>query len=427
MSAARANDFADASYRSGQGNAHVYTWPNAGLDWSQVETRALTLSVADAGAPGVPTGLAAAPVGGTKLELSWQAPADPGPTAIAGYRIEWSADGAEWRELAPNTGETAGARCDGAAPASGAAYCATGLPRETVRHYRVSAVNGHGPGSPSDPVRATTGTGAPDAPGGLTATADGAHRIEIAWNAPAGAGDAPVEGYRVEWSSSALGPWQVLVADTGTGPGETCAGAAPASGLAHCDAGLASPTERHYRAIARNAFGEGPASEPASATTDDETPPVLGGALVAPTGDRILLSFGEALGSGAASPPPAAFTVRVDGVETAIGALAGNPVNGTLVLDELSPVVRRGRAVVVTYTDPSDADDAAALQDDDGNDAASFTTGADGVPAVANNSTRGPEAPGAPTGLEATAATDASRIDLAWAPPADDGGETLTG
>ena len=53
----------------------------------------------------------------------------------------------------------------------------------------------------------------------------------------------------------------------------------------------------------------------------------------------------------------------------------------------VSPAIRQGQAIVVTYTDPTDGDDATAFQDTAGNDAATFTTGSDNVPAVTNNST----------------------------------------
>jgi hypothetical protein len=53
----------------------------------------------------------------------------------------------------------------------------------------------------------------------------------------------------------------------------------------------------------------------------------------------------------------------------------------------ISPAILQGQAVVVTYTDPTAGDDANAIQDTAGNDAATFTTGMDGVPAVTNNST----------------------------------------
>ena len=65
---------------------------------------------------------------------------------------------------------------------------------------------------------------------------------------------------------------------------------------------------------------------------------------------------------------------------------------------QLSTAIRQGQAVVVTYTDPTAGDDANAIQDTAGNDAADFTTGMNGVPAVTNNSTvTNTPATGAPT------------------------------
>ena len=49
-----------------------------------------------------------------------------------------------------------------------------------------------------------------------------------------------------------------------------------------------------------------------------------------------------------------------------------------------------------------------------------------GVPVVTNNSTVAPVAPGAPTGLTATA-NGSAQIDLSWTAPADNGGRVITG
>ena len=69
----------------------------------------------------------------------------------------------------------------------------------------------------------------------------------------------------------------------------------------------------------------------------------------------------------------------------------------------VSPAIRQGQTVVVTYTDPTAGDDANAIQDTAGNDAASFTTGVSGVPAITNNSTLATTVPAnwslKPTGL----------------------------
>ena len=57
----------------------------------------------------------------------------------------------------------------------------------------------------------------------------------------------------------------------------------------------------------------------------------------------------------------------------------------------ISPTIKQGQNVVVTYTDPSRGNDTKAVQDLVGNDTRSFTTGRNGVPAVSNTSTQSAE------------------------------------
>ena len=71
-------------------------------------------------------------------------------------------------------------------------------------------------------------------------------------------------------------------------------------------------------------------------------------------------------------------------------------------------------------------DDTAAIQDDDGNDAASFTTGAGEVPAVTNGSAVPPTVPGQPKKPVATA-QGPNLIVVRWEAPADRGGLEITG
>ena len=115
------------------------------------------------------------------------------------------------------------------------------------------------------------------------------------------------------------------------------------------------------------------------------------------------IEFSEALdGASGHTPPKSAFEVFVDGVPTGFETVS---VGGSFVaLSGVSPSIKQDQAVVVTYTDPSANDDIAALQDTAGNDAASFTTGEDGVPAVSLGNVADPVAPDAPAGLVATAA-----------------------
>ncbi len=114
--------------------------------------------------------------------------------------------------------------------------------------------------------------------------------------------------------------------------------------------------------------------------------PELSSATVAATGREIALVFDESLDAGAGNGPPAgAFTVTADGAAVTVGGAAVDASAPRRVrLSGLSPAVLPGQAVVVAYADPTEGDDGAAVQDADGNDAPSFATGADGVPAAVN-------------------------------------------
>ena len=130
----------------------------------------------------------------------------------------------------------------------------------------------------------------------------------------------------------------------------------------------------------------------------DTTPPTLTSATVW-GGEHIELQFSENIPL-LNQPPGSAFTVTADGVAvtTPFSPTWAHPSTPDLLGLQVSPVIFRGQAVVVTYTDPTAGDDANAIQDTAGNDAATFTTGMNGVPAVTNNSliTNTP-ATGAPT------------------------------
>ena len=218
---------------------------------------------------------------------------------------------------------------------------------------------------------------APGAPTNLAAKADGGTRIGLTWTAPVDNGGSAITGYRIEVSPDGnSGSWTELVADTGN------------DDTSYPHDGLSPGDTRHYRVSAINATGKSEASDSDDATTAD--PPTLVSGEVDASGDGLTLLFDESLDSTSSGAPPAsAFTVEADGVSTAIGGVlvtggAGN--RKQVFLHSLSPVIYQGQTVTVTYTDPTTGDDAAAIQDSDGEDTPSFTTGRDGVPAVVNNS-----------------------------------------
>ena len=95
--------------------------------------------------PGAPTLSTLMIVTSGSIILSWSEPADDGGSPVTGYRIEYSEDsGDTWQTLVEDTGTTE------------TEYTHGGLEPETTLHYRVSAINEHGAGPPSDAVSTTT-------------------------------------------------------------------------------------------------------------------------------------------------------------------------------------------------------------------------------------------------------------------------------
>ena len=122
----------------------TYQWNGTGLDWTSETSVTLRLRLAPE-APGKPTNLMAEADGGTRIALSWDAPADDGGSAITGYRIEVSDDaGSNWEDLVDDTGN------------DDTTYTHEGLSPGDTRHYRVSAINAEGASVASDVADATT-------------------------------------------------------------------------------------------------------------------------------------------------------------------------------------------------------------------------------------------------------------------------------
>ena len=222
-----------------------------------------------------------------------------------------------------------------------------------------------------------------------------ATRIDLAWEAPGG---FTIEGYRIEVSADGGNTWTDLVARTDS------------TDTTYSHTGLADGDTRHYRVSAIFGSDEALASNVASATTMDSTPPRFVRADtdngVGRSGRQISLAFTEALDGGAGRTAPAsAFTVTADGSSMTVTGV--EVALAQYVKLTLAPRITRGQTVKVSYRDPTEGDDLAAIQDIAGNDAASFAEqGIENSSAIL----------GAPTNLTATAVS-ATRIDLAWEAP----------
>ena len=93
------------------------------------------------------------------------------------------------------------------------------------------------------------------------------------------------------------------------------------------------------------------------------------------TGNVVVVEFDETLeGDAALAPPPSAFTVKADGVVIPVTGVAPQALLSTSKLGlSLGGIIAQGQTATVSYTDPTAGDDAIALQDEVGNDVASFT------------------------------------------------------
>ena len=201
--------------------------------------------------PGAPTGLTATANGQTRIDLSWRAPSDDGGAAITGYRIEVSPDGSNWTNLVADAGSTS------------TSYTHTGLTAGSTRHYRVSAINSAGTGPVSNTATGATATaGAPGAPTGLTTTANGQTRIDLSWSAPSSNGVAAITGYKIEVSENGSS-WSDLETNTGS------------TSTSYTHTGLTAGSTRHYRVLAINSAGTGPASNVVTATAGTAPAPDL--------------------------------------------------------------------------------------------------------------------------------------------------------
>ena len=308
--------------------------------------------------PATPTGLA-----GTftheSVSLSWD---DPGDPSITGYQILRRERGVhEVGDFQIHVDDTNSAA---------SSYVDTAVEAEASYVYRVKARNSSGLSERSRFFRADLPTapdppapGLPDPPTNLMAAAAGETQLDLSWTAPEDTNGSDVVGYRIEVSTDAGTSWTDLIADTGS------------TITTYAHTGLESGASRHYRTSAINSVGTGAPSNITSATTDDLTPPGFVAAVVGADGDSLELYFNEPLDLDPGRTPRASsFAVTADGALIAVGAVQVIPGRKQSVsLIGLSPAIRQGQTVRVSYTDPTGGNDEAAIQDRAGNDAASLT------------------------------------------------------
>ena len=101
-------------------------------------------------------------------------------------------------------------------------------------------------------------------------------------------------------------------------------------------------------------------------TIDDEVAPGFSSATISSDGNTITLTYDEIL-KGDAGPATTDFAIKVEGETRSVSSVT---VSGPDVHLRLSSPVTAAQSVVVSYFDPTTGDDANAIQDRAGNDAA---------------------------------------------------------
>ncbi len=235
--------------------------------------------------PPPPTGLVAAAVSTSEIDLSWTAPS---ADDLIGYRV--------YRNGTPIAEPTSPSLRD------------AGLQPFTTYTYRVTALDSEGQESdPSQPAQATTLDATPPSqPQGLTAAATGTSTIQLSWS-PAVDQESGVDRY--------------LVYRNGDKIAETV-------GTSYLDTSLSPSTTYSYRVSAVNGQElEGQQSAPASATTLDATGPTKPSNLSAGAvgTDRIDLTW-----SASADPESGIKEYRIfrDGLQVAVSGQTSHSDTG---------------------------------------------------------------------------------------------------
>ena len=358
------------------------------------------------------------------IKVTWnEVPeANNGGLKITGYTVEHSSDqGATWTAITPNTVSVSGGKVD---------TTHTGLtPADPVVtwYYRVSAVSAASP---------TTGRnysgviglklGPPGAPEDLKVVAvDGIEAMDLSWTAPENDGEPVVTAYRIEKAGADDGTGTVTgFTDNDDDSDDTWTVlSASYTGRAFRDRGLIAGGVYGYRVSAINVAATGVATAGVGAISSNKA--LMPRNLTATLSDdmgSIELTWDRPVADG---DKPANGGSPISGYKIEASTDAGATwadVDDDKEEHPESELLTPGEVTEYAY-EHEDLDHGASYIyrvsaiTDAGPGAASTPSAAVSTSAVA---------PGMPTGLTASAATDMNTITLMWAAPASNGGAAIT-
>ncbi len=342
--------------------------------------------------PAAPTELTAAHDGQTTINLSWKAPTNTGGVPITGYQIEVSPNGTDtWTNITPaHTG-------------TGRTYSHTGLTAGTTRHYRVYARNSKGTSAAASNVASATTTAAATAPGAppnLQVFPTGFHDVRLTWGRPPS--DSPITGYKVEWSTDGGTNWETLIGyDDLT-----------RTRYEFLSSRLTPGSVFHFRVLARSALGDSAPSDEVSVTAASAS----GSGIATNVRVRQTSANAAQISWDAPTDLPSGhqtfgYNVYKSDDDGDFWSLFARDVTTTIYTDAQVSAGKTYGYRVTTWIGPSENE---ALQ-------SQFSAAAFLTITIATAT-----APGAPTGLTATA-SGPTIINLSWTAPTNTGGAAITG
>lgn len=325
---------------------------------------------------------------GTANKLSWTAPVYTGGTGVAyGYHVFRNGT-----EIATITGSTPAVNYTDKAGSTGNSPNYTAPVSGTKYSYKVTAFDNYGASSADGPVSITTGNVTPGAPTSLSATVTGNSAVSLKWVAPADQGAGSLEYNVIERDNT-----------TGTTSSHTATAASySATTVSGDNYTFTVEAESRASGAATAVLGTSGQSGPVTVTST-ATPAVPTGLSAAAVGSSaVKLTWNQPGGAAA----PTKYEIFDGTTSTAVT----NPV-GTIGTSK-SFTVTGLTAGTKYYFDVEAANGSAG------------TSGPSNVASATPTKSSTTAAPGAPTGLQATA--EGGLVNLSWTKPSSSGGSPIT-
>lgn len=317
----------------------------------------------------------------TRVELSWQAPANNGGGAIRQYMIQYSANGG-------TTWVTGGY-----APANATSYSAVFIPGKGASYsYRVIAQNAAGNSPSSNVVSVTRLTTLPAAPTTTSLRLGSDGKLTLSWMPPSDNGGSDITGYVIETGSTASG-WT-----------EATRVAANVTNVV-LDAPAAGRTGS-WRVLATNALGSSAPSSPVSYSTPLQKAAAPTNFALVPdssNSSRMVASWTSPTDLGGASAVGIYYIEASSNGGTSWSNYATAPGTATSVVI-LKPA--KGTSVIVRIV--------------------AATAAGKGNPSNTQSMSTDATAPSAPWSVRASFGSDGNPV-VTWTRPSDTGGSPITG